>query len=221
MSNQRHFAKLRGEEVVVIGYKRSMNACMICRLNSLPQDESMQLRRIASSVNSQEKDYLVQTLQVEQHKSGQDWFTYLVARLHRGDGSVSSIPLKELEDMHQGQKAFFKGYGKSVTEAEKKTPEEESGIENGVPQAYISDEEKKEKQRAAAMAVDPGQQAMMQLMQQMVEGQIQLTETLNSLSEKLDDDKSIKPAKKATTRRRAPSKKTSSKKEETSQEASA
>lgn len=116
MTNQipRHFGQVRGEEVVIAGHHKSMNSCLIVRLSNLPQDEAQQLRTIAMSTTAQNLNYLIPTLRVELHKSGQDWFTYLVTRLQRGDGSVINMPMKEIEAMNESQKSFFKGYGESV-----------------------------------------------------------------------------------------------------------
>lgn len=110
----RHFAQVRGEEVVVLGHNKGLNSCLIARINSLPQDEAADLRRIAMSTTAQNLDYLVPTLRVERHKSGSDWFTHLVTRLHRRDGSVMNLPLNQIDAMNDGQKAFFKGYGEAV-----------------------------------------------------------------------------------------------------------
>lgn len=109
-----HFGQIRGEEVVIAGYHKSMNSCLIVRLSNLPQDEAQQLRNIAMSYTAQNLNYLVPTLRVELHKSGQDWFTYLVTRLQRGDKSVMNMPIKEIEEMNETQKSFFKGYGEGV-----------------------------------------------------------------------------------------------------------
>lgn len=115
MSIHRHFGTIRGgEEVVIAGYNKSTNACLIVRVTHLPQDEGADLRRIAMSSAAQNLDYLIPTLRVEVHKSGQDWFTHLATRLYRNDGAVSNISLKEIETMNDQQKAFFKGYGNAV-----------------------------------------------------------------------------------------------------------
>lgn len=114
MGTLRHYGKFRNEEIVVLGYKPSMNACMICRVTMLPVDEQTALRQIASSVFAQGRDYLVPILQGERHRSNVDWFTYLASKMYRNDGSVISIPLKEVTDLEEKQKAFFKGYGESV-----------------------------------------------------------------------------------------------------------
>lgn len=115
MTTQRHFGTIRGgEEVVIAGHNKSTNACLIVRVNHLPQDEAADLRRIAMSSSAQNLDYLIPTLRVELHKSGQDWFTHLATRLYRNDGAVANISLKEIEDMNAEQKAFFKGYGAPV-----------------------------------------------------------------------------------------------------------
>ena len=114
----RHYAKFKNEEVIVLGYRKSMNSVMICRVNYLPADEQAALRQIASSSYAQSScDYLIPILGVERHKSGEDWFSYLARRLHRNDGSVVVLPLKEVVDMDTDQKNFFKGWGKSVAEA--------------------------------------------------------------------------------------------------------
>lgn len=114
MQNLRHYGKFRNEEVIVLGYKPSMNACMICRVTMLPVDEQTGLRQIASSVYAQGRDYLIPILQGERHRSNVDWFTYLASKMYRNDGSVISIPLKEVTDLEDKQKAFFKGYGESI-----------------------------------------------------------------------------------------------------------
>jgi len=112
---QRHFGTIRGgEEIVVAGYNKSTNACLIVRIGHLPQDEGADLRRIAMSTSAQNLDYLIPTLRVELHKSGQDWFTHLATRLYRNDGAVANISLKEIDSMNEQQKGFFKGYGAPV-----------------------------------------------------------------------------------------------------------
>ncbi len=114
-TTHRHFGTIRGgEEIVIAGYNKSTNACLIVRVGHLPQDEGADLRRIAMSTSAQNLDYLIPTLRVEVHKSGQDWFTHLATRLYRNDGAVTNIPLKEIETMNDQQKAFFKGYGSAV-----------------------------------------------------------------------------------------------------------
>jgi hypothetical protein len=114
----RHFGTIRGgEEVVIMGYNKSTNSCLIVRVTHLPQDEGAELRRIAMSTTAQNLDYLIPTLRVELHKSGQDWFTHLASRLYRNDGAVANIPLKEIETLNDQQKAFFKGFGSAVEPA--------------------------------------------------------------------------------------------------------
>jgi hypothetical protein len=80
----------------------------------LPVDEQTGLRQIASSVYAQGRDYLIPILQGERHRSNVDWFTYLASKMYRNDGSVISIPLKEVTDLEDKQKAYFKGYGESI-----------------------------------------------------------------------------------------------------------
>lgn len=111
----RHFGTIRGgEEIVILGYNKSTNSCLICRVTHLPQDEAAAIRQIALSTTAQNLDFLIPTLRVELHKSGQDWFTHLASRLYRNDGAVANIPLKEIETLNEQQKAFFKGYGAAV-----------------------------------------------------------------------------------------------------------
>lgn len=111
----RHFGTIRGgEEIIIIGYNKGTNACLVCRTNSLPQDEASALRQIASTSTAQNLDYLLTLLRNEVHKSNQDWFTHLATRMHRNDGSVLNLPLKEIETMNEQQKGFFKGYGTAV-----------------------------------------------------------------------------------------------------------
>lgn len=206
----RHYAKFRNEEVIILGYRKSMNAVMICRLTGLPADEQAALRQIASSSYAQSKcDYLIPVLGNERHKSGEDWFTYLARRLHRNDGTVAVIPFKEMMDMDTDQKAFFKGYGRSVDEAkelmEKKgeqaqglgpvdagddykpinplAPTPVPGMDPAAPPVAavevpdISPEEAKPYVDREAM--------MLQLMQQMVEGQQKVAESITALERKV------------------------------------
>ena len=218
----RHYGKFKNEEIVVLGYKKSMNTVMICRLTMLPADEQAALRQIASSAYAQSKcDYLVPILQNERHKSNQDWFTYLANRLQRHDGSVMILPLKEIEDMDPDQKAFFKGWGTSIEEArkvrEEKAPElpdvdappgyepitplQSTEVPGQVPATAvevpdISAEEAKPFVDREAM--------MLQLMQTMAEGQAKIAEGIANLDKKLSKPKRTvrrKPAtKKATSK---------------------
>ena len=222
----RHYATFKNEEVIVLGYRKSMNAVMICRITSLPADEQASLRQIASSTYAQSNcDYLIPVLTNERHKSGEDWFSYLARRLHRNDGSVAVLPLKEMHDMDRDQKAFFKGYGRSIAEAkevmDKKEgrvgeghatagedmqdytpinpiePTEVPGMSNDVPVAAvevpaITPEEAKPYVDREAM--------MLQLMQQMAEGQKQIAEGLTKLEKKVGARKTV--AKKRVVRKK-------------------
>lgn len=124
----RHYATFRREEVIVAGYNRGRNDCLVVRLTMLPVDEQADLRRIASSTIAQSQDTLTMLLMGERHKSGRDWMTHLAERKQRNDGSVMTLPLKELEDMHPEQKAFFKGYGKPVAAPKPVAVQEEAEI---------------------------------------------------------------------------------------------
>lgn len=216
----RHFGKFRGEEVIIVGYKRSMNNCMICRVTTLPQDEAANLRQIAQSTVGQSKDYLVQTLQVERHKSGTDWFTYLVGRLYRNDKSVMTVPLKEIEEMNHDQLAFYKGYGKSVEtgerdwtvgrvrDAEEQKKREDEGkvleTQRELPSAYYDESEVGQPTRdpevavAAQQAAGPTDPALISVLQQIVEGQNKIVDKLDNLDKK--------PARRSTKKKTTKSK---------------
>lgn len=206
----RHYAKFKNEEVIILGYRKSMNAVMICRMTALPADEQANLRQIASSTYAQSNcDYLIPVLGNERHKSGEDWFTYLARRLHRNDGSVAVLPLKEMQDMDPDQKAFFKGYGRSIAEA--KEIMEKAGDQGKVVPINAGDDYKpinpvattelpgmQDPAAPPVAAVDvpdispeeakpyvDREAMMLQLMQQMVEGQAKMAEGLAALEKKV------------------------------------
>lgn len=108
----KHYAKYRGQELILLGFNAADGTCLVCNVAALPVGEQQQLRMIASSVVGQSVEYLVPILQKERHPSGSDWFSYLATRLRRRDETVLKLPLKELEDMNPDQKAVFKGYKK-------------------------------------------------------------------------------------------------------------
>ena len=141
MNHQRHFGTIRGgEEVIVAGYNKGTNSCIVIRVGHLPQDEGAALRQIAMSTTAQNLDYLIPTLRVELHKSGQDWFTHLATRMYRQDGSVANMPLKEIETMNEQQKAFFKGYGSAVEPEGGPSQRVGSGQEFTTPIVGLNDE---------------------------------------------------------------------------------
>ncbi len=201
----RHYAKFRNEEVIVLGYKASMNSVMISRVTMLPGDDQATLRQIASSMYAQDKcDYLVTVLQSERHKSGTDWFTYLATRLQRNDGSVSVIPLKELVDMNADQRAFFKGWGNTISEAgEKAEAEEHIGMGSS-----IMGEDRKPTYDPNAIAglsgvpyqptPDSQNQQMLEMITKMAASQAALTETVANLAKQVNK----KPARKKTVRKK-------------------
>lgn len=204
-NRMRHYGKYRNEEVIVIGYNKGQNAVMICRVGALPGDEQMELRRIASSVNAQGQDYLVGTLQGERHKSGADWFTYIAGRLRRNDGSVLSLPIKEVEEMNQEQVAFFKGYGASALN--KNAQAEMARNNQQVPQAHADvPVENMDPAPPAAPAQGGTDPALLALLQQMADGQQALLEGMEDLA------KQIKSSRKAPSRKKAGAKKSTAKK---------
>lgn len=206
----RHYAKFRNEEVIILGYKASMNSVMITRVTMLPGDDQSTLRQIASSVYAQDNcDYLVTVLQSERHKSGTDWFTYLATRLQRNDGSVSVIPLKELVDMNPDQRAFFKGYGKTIGEAgENANHEEHIGMGSGI----MGEDRKPILDPDAAVgpsgvpfpvSQESQNQQMMTLIAQMAAGQQAMAASIAELAKKVNKA----PARKKTARKKVASRK--------------
>jgi hypothetical protein len=203
----RHYAKFRNEEVIILGYKASMNSVMISRVTMLPGDDQSILRQIASSVYAQDNcDYLVTVLQSERHKSGTDWFTYLATRLQRNDGSVSVIPLKELVDMNPEQRAFFKGWGKTITEAgEKAEAEEHLGMGSAVmgedykptldPNATVGPSGVK-----FPVTQDNQNKQMMDMISQMAASQAALADSVAKLAEQVNSKPA--PVKRKTTARK-------------------
>ncbi len=209
----RHYAKFRNEEVIILGYKASMNSVMISRVSMLPGDDQSTLRQIASSVFAQDKcDYLLTVLQSERHKSGSDWFTYLATRLQRNDGSVSVVPLKELADMNADQRAFFKGWGKTIDEAgAHASSEEHIGMGSGVmgedhkptidPEATVGPS-------GVPFPETPASQnnQMMELMAQMAAGQQAMAASIAALAEQVNSKPAPVARKKAVRRKAAPKK---------------
>ncbi len=208
----RHYAKFRNEEVIVLGYKASMNSVMITRVTMLPGDDQSTLRQIASSIYAQDKcDYLVTVLQSERHKSGTDWFTYLATRLQRNDGSVSVIPLKELTDMNPHQRSFFKGWGNTVNEAGANAEAEEHiGMGSGIMgEDHKPTYDTEAEVGPSGVPFQPTQisqnKQMMDLIEQMAASQAALTETVSKLAKQVN----AKPArKKRATRKKVAAKKT-------------
>lgn len=134
----RHYAKIKGEEIIILGYNKGRNDVMVCLVAGLPVDEQMHLRQIASSSEAQKLDYLIPMLQSIRHpKTSIDWFTFLATKLWRKERSMGCVPIKELEDMHPDQKAFYKGYGESI---EPKPQETEVVAQEPAPVMYEMDD---------------------------------------------------------------------------------
>jgi len=185
-TNLRHYAKFQNDEVVLVGYNQGRNEVLLCRVLALPHDEQIALRQIASSIVAQEKhDFLVPLLQIERHPSGADWFTYLANRLQRRDGTVLSVPMKDVADINTDQKAFFSGYGTTVTEAD-------APVASPAPQARATG-------AVVAPAADPTMAAIL----------AQMVETNQKILEKLD---ALTPAGKAAPKRRVTKRKVVAKK---------
>lgn len=202
----RHYAKFRNEEVIILGYKASMNSVMITRVTMLPGDDQSTLRQIASSVFAQDNcDYLVTVLQSERHKSGTDWFTYLATRLQRNDGSVSVIPLKELVDMNPDQRAFFKGWGSTISEAGNKASEEEHlGMGSSVMGEDYKPIDPEATSGPSGVPFQPTQDSqnkqMMDMIAQMAASQAALADSVAKLTEQVNSKPA--PVKRKTTARK-------------------
>lgn len=115
-----HFGKWRDEEVVIAGHKESINQVLLIRLNALPSDEKEHLVKIAASEAAQSEDYLVNILERVNHKSNRKWVEHMFEHLRRGNSAFQSVSLKDIQEMNQNQKSFFKGYGEPVNPANRK-----------------------------------------------------------------------------------------------------
>jgi hypothetical protein len=176
MSNQneklRHYGTFQGEEVIIIGYKKSQNVLLICKVNALPSGDQMELRKIASSKLAQETaDYLVELLQQQHHQSGTDWFAYLAPQIRKNVLQIVSI--KDVADMNDEQKSFFKGYGHSVRNL--KNPE------NAEERPMTARGTSGKTPAGAAPATDP---AMLAILQSLAVGQQQINESLAILAKR-------------------------------------
>lgn len=176
-SSLRHYGKHNREEVVVIGYKKSINAVLLVRVNALSMDDQMDLRRIASSEVAQKMDYLIPLLQKEPHRSGQDWFSYL-CKHHAFKTIMNSLPIKEVTDMNPEQLAFFKGYGRSI----------EGNAAPEVVQAY----QPVLAAPAAAPAASATDPSLAAILASLVEGQNRMAAALDKLSTKVKAPKAKK-----------------------------
>jgi hypothetical protein len=115
-----HFGRWRDEEVVIAGHKESINQVLLVRLNALPADEKEHLVKIAASEAAQQEDYLVNILERVNHKSNRKWVEHIFEHLRRGNSAFQSVSLKDVQEMNQVQKNFFKGYGEPVNPANRK-----------------------------------------------------------------------------------------------------
>lgn len=119
----RHFGKnlATGEEIIIIGYRKTANEILAAFTAGLQQQEAQDLRRIVGSESAQKKDYLMDSiggsiLADAHHPSGTDWQRYLIglAASGRGSGAVRRLSVKDVEFFDPSQKAFYMGYGPSI-----------------------------------------------------------------------------------------------------------
>lgn len=225
MTTPKHFAKFRKQEVVVVGYQPSMNECLIAILGNLPQDEATHLRNLAMTTTAQGVDFLAPLLENELHKSRDSWMGHLVLRLKRGDGAVLRVSIKELDDMNQDQKSFWKGNGTWVpqynsrgvqigrswvrSDSKAANPDEHPTVDpallggsttSGDMRAVLHEDAslEAETRRVAAQTAGPATPVdpnMAALMAQLVQGQQEMAAAVSKLADKVK-----KP--RATTRKR-------------------
>lgn len=204
MPSFRHYGKFQREEVVILGYNKSMNDVMIARVTALPVDDQMHLRQIASSTHAQSQDYLIPVLQSERHASGTDWFTYLYSRLVRNDKSVIRVPFKDMSDMNPQQRALFGGYGKPVQE-EPEAPPLGSPEHNDAQQALVDLPDEVETPAAPAPAA-PAQPDLVAAIASLAESQAAMAASLEKLTSKVKPAprKKAAPKKRVVRRKAAP-----------------
>jgi hypothetical protein len=113
-----HYAKYRGDELIILGYNKVQNDCYLVRLVGLPGNEQEELRRIANSEQAQNSRCISEILlHTEKGVTGDNWWSYLMKESVRRNGPVFKLPLKEIQDsLDSEQRAIFKGYGKDIME---------------------------------------------------------------------------------------------------------
>lgn len=173
MTNLRHFGKFNREEVVILGYNKTTNTVMICKITGLPADDQVELRKIAVSPESSMMDYLIPQLQRLPHaNSKSSWWDYLVRNyMNKRGGLIIAYPLKEITDMNPDQLSFFKGYGRSVSDINKNS-EEVAVTTDTTPVAV-----------AAPAQAPANNDALMALLGKLVEGQNSLNESIKQLTQ--------------------------------------
>lgn len=199
----RHYAKFQREEVIVLGYNKSMNDVIIVRVTGLPVDDQMKLRMIASSPTAQSVDYLIPILEREAHASGYPWLRYLLTRMARNDKTVIRIPFKELTDMNPEQRAVFAGYGKPA-QPEVEAPPIGSPEHNEIANQEATLVDYPEGMASAPAA--PAQPDLAAAIASLAASQASMAESLEKLAAKVN-----KPARKAAPKKRVVRKKAASK----------
>lgn len=209
--NMRHFGKFQSEEVLILGHNKGQGTVLAVRTGALPGDEQMELRRIASSHDAQRNDYLVPVVQRERHRSGTDWFSYLANRFQRRDGSVRAIPLKDVENMNASQKAFFKGYGRSVLDEAAEQQTAPVTQPKPVPEYDFTPEEIA---AATGQAPDPHDVPTASVDDDKLDRLLGMFESFEARLSNLEQGKKTTTRRKSPTRRKTAAKKSSPKKEE-------
>lgn len=192
----RHYGKFQREEVVVLGYNKTMNDVIIARVTGLPVDDQMHLRQIASSTHAQTQDYLIPVLQGERHASGTDWWTYLYSRLVRNDKTVIRAPFKDITDMNPDQRALFGGYGKPA-QPEPDAPPLGSPEHNEAAQQALVDVPET---APVPAPVAPAQPDLVAAIASLADSQAKMAESLEKLTAKVKSP----PRRKAAPKKRAP-----------------
>lgn len=128
----RHFATYNRHTMIIIGFHNPTNTVYLINPGAMPSDQADELIRIAIGNAAQQSDTLAPILQNLTHsKSNQPW----LAHLWQNKSWMATTFPDNLSDMNQDQKNFFKGFGRSLNEAEEKPEDTHHVIRQ--PQAKV------------------------------------------------------------------------------------
>lgn len=182
LSGKRHFGLWQKKDrMVLLGYSANQNNVLCVRLDMLPEDERVELIKIALNSGLQNHNNLVSVLSSVKHtKSGEYWMTQIAMRDKRNDGSVVRAYVKDLTEVHPDLIAFYKGYAPKKTTPALKISEAEKAAVLG--EAY----HRSEGATSQAPVADAAPSGTNEL----------LMEVLQKISSRLDQiDEKLKPAK--------------------------
>jgi hypothetical protein len=120
----KHYARYRGEPILVIGHHPLRNDCLVIRLSKLSARQKIDLQSIVSSRVAQETDYLIPILrnQMACHDDWlshlrnalsildqrEDWFSYICKNARSRNAPIFRLPMIEIEDtLDPDQKVAF------------------------------------------------------------------------------------------------------------------